>query len=71
MMGKNTQYEGAGVYIPKVYANSVVFLLNLDGDPLYGVQVDTPENAQRFSDVVVLDEQGNQVKYLAQERKEN
>ena len=64
-MGKYTHFEGSGVYVPMLIGRSVVFALNLDHDPLCGVQIDTPENAQRFSNVVVLDEHGNQVKYLA------
>lgn len=59
-------YDGAGVYSPRLYNEAWIWIRN--SNPLWGVRVECPTNAQKFANVIVLDEDGKVVEYL--EKKE-
>lgn len=65
-MERRTAWVGAGVYVPEVYTDIVCFFISRTDDPFVGVQIDSAENAQRFSDVYIFDEYGHKVAELAQ-----
>jgi hypothetical protein len=48
MMQRELLFIEPGVYVPIITTDKVVWILNDDSDPLYGVQVDNPMNAMKF-----------------------
>lgn len=66
MVKRHTLFTQSGVYVPKVFDGVVIFVCTKHPDPLFGVQVDTAQNAQRFSNVTVFDDNGDEVEYLEQ-----
>jgi len=57
-MTSNLLFDQSGVYVPQVCERVVLWRRDQTGDPLFGVEVPSAENAQRFANVFVIDANG-------------
>lgn len=63
---KYLAWSGEGVYVPQVRKHSVMWWRDKSGNPLYGVQVNSPEHGTKIADVFAIDNHGNLRHWAAQ-----